>query len=154
MTDPAASRVRASQSPRDEATPPESSGTPQLDDLFVDWVIEHCSIVEYVWSEKRAAWCPEWWKHPEAVERLWVLWLARTQAYANDDDLGAASSWWLQHWDRHAPILFDARLGPFRHCDRQLGHRHEQDGDETPPVAAERPPLGWQRHVGEHGFLQ
>lgn len=145
MTDHADSRVDAPPPPPDEATHREASGTPRLDDLFVDWVIEHCSMVEYVWSEKRPAWCPEWWKHPEAVERLFALWTARTQAYANDDDLAAVSSWWVYHWDHHAPILFDSRTGPFRHCDKALGHLHELDGKHMPAVEPERPPPGWRR---------
>lgn len=120
-----------------------------MDALFMDWVVGHFAIVEYVGTEKRAPWCPEWWKHPEVVERLWVLWLARTQAYANDDDLSAASSWWAYHWDHHAPILFDARLGPFRHCDRTLGHLHEQDREEAVTVEVTRPPASWQRHTLE-----
>jgi hypothetical protein len=123
----------------------DHGGGESLDDLFVDWVIEHCSIVEYVWSEKRAAWCPEWWKHPEAVERLFALWTARTQAYANDEDLAAVSSWWAYHWDHHAPILFDTRTGPFRNCDKALGHLHDDGGTRTPVVEAVRPPIGWAR---------
>jgi hypothetical protein len=131
------------------ASGPTAKDASSMDALFVDWVLEHFALVEYVGTEKRAPWCPEWWKHPEAVERLWVLWLARTQAYANDDDLSAASSWWAYHWDHHAPILLDARLGPFRHCDRTLGHLHEQDANNTVVVEVERPPSNWRRHQCE-----
>jgi hypothetical protein len=145
VTDHADFRTRAQQPSPDEVASLASAETPHLDGLFVDWVIEHCSIVEYVWSEKRPAWCPEWWKHPEAVERLFALWTARTQAYANDDDLAAVSSWWVYHWDHHAPILFDSRTGPFRNCDKALGHLHEVDGKHVPAVEAERPPPSWRR---------
>jgi len=118
---------------------------PTVDDLFVEWVVEHCASVEYVWTEKRPSWCPEWWKHPEAVERLFALWTARTQAYANDEDLAAASSWWVYHWDHHAPILFDSRTGPFRNCNKELGHLFEVAGERTPLIDATRPPAGWAR---------
>jgi hypothetical protein len=126
------------------AAPADGGTDSPVDDLFVDWVIEHCSTVEYVWSEKRPAWCPEWWKHPEAVERLFALWMARTQAYANNEDLAAASSWWVYHWDHHAPILFDTRTGPFRNCDAALGHLYEPDLAPF-SIAPKRPPKRWRR---------
>ncbi|WP_414173027.1 DUF4913 domain-containing protein [Clavibacter tessellarius] len=116
-----------------------------MDDLFVEWVVEHCASVEYVWTEKRPSWCPEWWKHPEAVERLFALWTARTQAYANDEDLAAASSWWVYHWDHHAPILFDSRTGPFRNCNKEARAPVRGRGRAHPLIDATRPPAGWAR---------
>lgn len=114
-------------------------------EMFLDWVLEHFATIEYVHTDKRAPWCPEWWKHPEVVARLWALWQARLQADQDAaDHLNADSDWWLSHWDRHAAILFDSKTGPFRKCDRQLGHLHESGGQSTPAVAIERPPADWR----------
>jgi hypothetical protein len=114
---------------------------------FLAWVEEHLSVVEYTHSDKStAAWCPEWWKHPEAVERLWASFEAREQARQDAAaHMDALSDWWLMHWDRHAAILFDAKAGPFRKCDRTLGHLHDTSGrvDQRLPWIA--PPAGWRR---------
>jgi hypothetical protein len=114
---------------------------------FLAWVEEHLAVVEYTHSDKStAAWCPEWWKHPEAVERLWACFAARQQATidsgAHADSL---SDWWLTHWDRHAAILFDASAGPFRKCDRNLGHLHDSDGSAPQRVPYYPPPADWRR---------
>jgi hypothetical protein len=114
-------------------------------EAFLTWVGEHFAVVEYVHTDKRAPWCPEWWRHPEVVARLWALWQARLQA---DEDSGvrldAVSEWWLGHWDRHAAVLFDPRTGPFRKCDRTLGHLHETNGTASAAVDVRQPPSEWR----------
>ena len=123
----------------------DTGGDVDVHELFLDWVTEHFATVEYVHTDKRAPWCPEWWKHPEVVARLWALWQARVQADQDAaEHLNADSDWWLSHWDRHAAILFDSKTGPFRKCDRQLGHLHESDGRSTQAVQVERPPADWR----------
>ncbi|WP_160175927.1 DUF4913 domain-containing protein [Cryobacterium roopkundense] len=53
------------------------------------------------------------------------------------------SSWWTNHWDRHAAILFDPQAGPFRFCDRTRGHL--ADTKETgPAVPVNIPPATWK----------
>ncbi|WIB69137.1 DUF4913 domain-containing protein (plasmid) [Curtobacterium sp. MCBD17_035] len=118
-----------------------------LTPLFLEWVEEHLAVVEYTHSDRNtAAWCPEWWKHPEAVERLWASFEARQQARIDAAERAdALSDWWLTHWDRHAAILFDAKAGPFRRCDRNLGHLHDSNGQEEQRVAYYAPPEGWLR---------
>lgn len=123
----------------DEETPAD------VEEMFLDWVMEHFATIEYVHTDKRAPWCPEWWKHPEVVARLWALWQARLQAEQDaTEHLNAESDWWLSHWDRHAAILFDSKTGPFRKCDRTLGHLHDSGGTATPAVELTRPPAGWR----------
>ncbi|WP_442855042.1 DUF4913 domain-containing protein [Curtobacterium sp. Leaf261] len=108
-------------------------------------MVEHFTGIEHVHTDKRAPWCAEWWRHPEVVARLWALWQARLQA---DEDssvrLDAVSDWWLTHWDRHAAILLDPRTGPFRKCDRTLGHLHETHGAATPGIDIQWPPSDWR----------
>ena len=106
---------------------------------FLDWVVEHFSIVEVVGPNKRFHWCPLWFEHKEVVARLFALWQAHLAA---EVDLGGMSSWWINDWDRHAAVLFDPANGPFRFCDRTRGHL--ADTKETgPAVALTIPPAEW-----------
>ncbi|WP_058740930.1 DUF4913 domain-containing protein [Curtobacterium citreum] len=118
-----------------------------LTPLFLEWVEEHLAVVEYTHSDKSTAvWCPEWWKHPEAVERLWATFEARQQAKIDAAERAdALSDWWLTHWDRHAAILFDGKAGPFRNCDRSLGHLHDTEGRSEQRVPYYAPPESWRR---------
>jgi hypothetical protein len=129
---------------------PEDEGNDDEFDLlpaFLAWVEAHLSVVECTQSDKStAAWCPEWWKHPEAVERLWACFEARQQVTLDAAArMDALSDWWLTHWDRHAAILFDSKAGPFRKCDRNLGHLHDSNGTEEQRVPYYAPPTDWRR---------
>ena len=55
-------------------------------------------------------WCPRWWDHPEAVERLDALWEA--WEFGRIGGGPWKSAWWLTHADRHLP---------------RLCHRHRRD---------------------------
>ncbi|NNH73673.1 DUF4913 domain-containing protein [Nocardia uniformis] len=68
-------------------------------------------------------WCPEWWRHDEAVLRLAALWRAYEALRRDDTGLGL-SNWWLQHADPHMRVLMSVD-GPFELCKK--GHR---DGDD------------------------
>ncbi|WP_405714446.1 MULTISPECIES: DUF4913 domain-containing protein [unclassified Streptomyces] len=63
-------------------------------------------------------WCPSWWRHPEAIVRLNVLW--RTFEYLRHDSTLGMSHWWLHHVDPHLAILLHPVTGPFRNC--RSGH--------------------------------
>lgn len=109
---------------------------------FLDWVVEHFSVVEVVGSKERVRWCTRWYDHPEAVARLYALWTARVQADQDTNDLSAVSSWWINHWDRHAAILFNPQAGPFRFCDRTRGHLADSK-EHGPAVPLTIPPAEW-----------
>ncbi|WP_245551269.1 DUF4913 domain-containing protein [Nocardia paucivorans] len=64
-----------------------------------------------------ATWCPDWWRHPEAVERLWLLFLLRTAA----TDAESRSTWWDVHARPHMEALMDP-AGPFKYCSVRHGH--------------------------------
>jgi hypothetical protein len=64
-------------------------------------------------------WCPEWWRHPEALARLDALWLA-WEHLRYDRALGP-SIWWRDHADHHMLLLLSGD-GPFRRCTRDRGH--------------------------------
>jgi len=60
-------------------------------------------------------WCPQWWRHPEAVARLHGLWLARQQLTATEAGLVGASTWHRDHLDQ-ALVHLRAPDGPFAAC--------------------------------------
>ncbi|WP_436787967.1 DUF4913 domain-containing protein [Yinghuangia sp. YIM S10712] len=70
-----------------------------------------------------AMWCPEWWRHPEAVVRFDGLWRA-FEYFVVDTETGV-STWWLHHADPHLRAILDPDFGPFALCDPEDGHaRH------------------------------
>lgn len=75
-------------------------------------------------------WCPEWWRHNEAVVRFTALWRA-FEHMATDPDEGL-STWWIHHADPHLRALMDPDFGPFALCDPFDGHA--QRSLETLPV--------------------
>lgn len=115
---------------------------------FLDWVTAHFATVEVVGTKEIPPWCAKWWKHPEAVARLWALYKAHTQAFDLSENLDAESDWWLNHWDRHRAILLDGENGPFRDCDPTLGHLSSRRRNKGQPVlAVSLPPDEWQPPV-------
>jgi hypothetical protein len=79
-------------------------------------------------------WCPEWWKHAEAVARLDALWRA-WEHYRQDPSTGL-SIWFLDHADPHMTKLFDPR-GPFKYCSVRNGHK-----DMLSPLPLKSPTQG------------
>ncbi len=64
----------------------------------------------------------------------------QADASVMDGDASAASSWWINHWDRHAAINFDKGNGPFRDCDPDQGHLHRRKDTTSQIVPATAPP--------------
>lgn len=100
-------------------------------------------MVDYTHSDRNTA---TWWKYPEAVERLWASFEARQQARIDATErANALSDWCPTHWERHAAVMFDTKAGPFRKCDRTLGHLHDLDGSAPQRVPYYPPPVDWRR---------
>lgn len=90
--------------------------------------------------------CPQWWKHPEAIVRMEALWRAFEQL--RQDPGTGMSVFWRDHIDHHMSVLLDAD-GPFKGCEE--GHSEhpldpllqqeppavlfERDGGGLPPIA-------------------
>ncbi|ROS48758.1 DUF4913 domain-containing protein [Frigoribacterium sp. PhB118] len=121
--------------------PADAAPLPPLNVMFAEWVQEHFATVEFFTAEAKIRWCPEWWKHTEAVSRLKALWVSHTNLDENED-ASALSSWWLHHWDAHRAILFHDR-GPFRNCDVEHGHLWSTSDKRVLPVPA-MPPEDWE----------
>lgn len=72
-----------------------------------------------VTSVDRRRWCPEWWRHGEALDRVKALW--RTWEAARLDPVAGMSIWWKDHADVHMAALMDED-GPFMRCSVRDGH--------------------------------
>lgn len=102
-------------------------------DEFIEWVGDLITRVESVDLSANMHWCSQWWEHPEAVARLSALHVQFLICLAE----GALSSWWVDHFDRHAAVLF-AKRGPFGEC----GLSHTERGARR-ALGCEQPPVGW-----------
>lgn len=103
---------------------------------FIAWVEATISALESVDTEGNMHWCAQWWDHPEAVDRLRALHMHQLAVMpTSEDPAGALSSWWVDHWDRHAVILF-GKSGPFGEC--RGGHTRRA------PLSLDSPPIGLQ----------
>lgn len=134
----------------DDATPPMPPPPPhrpdtppqfilyQSGDEFADsldrlafWV-RHLLIAVYGREvTSTAPWCPEWWRHPEAVAHLHGLFLAwESMTGVGSDAIGPA----IWHRDYLGPTMTALRdpSGPFAGC-KVGAHR-----DKQPPTIADR----------------
>ena len=100
---------------------------------FVDWVERLAAILESVDRSQNQYWCSQWWNHAEAVDRFRGLYEQWLEAQAK----GGMSSWWVDHFDRHATVLF-AKRGLFGGC----GTTHKGKTARR-VLATVQPPLGW-----------
>ena len=75
-------------------------------------------------------WCPQWWRHAEAVARLESLW--RAWEHLRQDAATGLSVWFRDHADHHMTILLDAD-GPFKGCDGQHSDRPLEQLPHDPP---------------------
>jgi hypothetical protein len=69
------------------------------------------------------AWCPEWYKHPEALIRMESIW--RAWEHLRLESALGVSTWFLNHADPHMRVLMD-KEGPFKKC--------AYDGHKSPPA--------------------
>jgi hypothetical protein len=79
-------------------------------------------------------WCPQWWRHAEAIARLDVLWQSWEQMRLEGP--AALSAWWRDHADHHMAVLLDPD-GPFKGC-KPSKHRDEN----LDPLPFDRSPDG------------
>jgi hypothetical protein len=113
--------------------PPPPPPTP-LYTSVEDWVTHHL-LPTYRRQSGPRTWCSQWWRHPEALERLEALWRA-WEALRLDTTTGM-SVWWRDHADHHLPILLSPD-GPFARCTHR-GHQDLPDPLPTTPA----PPDWW-----------
>jgi hypothetical protein len=100
-------------------------------DLFMDWFVQ---IYRRATQGHNRVWCPEWWRHPEAIARLEALW--RAFEHLRLDPALGMSVWWRDHVDPHLGVLTDPD-GPLKGCSVEKGHAArpvEPMGHIAPPV--------------------
>lgn len=78
-------------------------------------------------------WCPSWFRHAEAVDRLRALWLA--WEFLRLDAATGMAVWWRDYCDPAMAALTDTR-GPFQACSPE-GH-----GTPPPGLPLAVPPEG------------
>jgi len=81
-------------------------------------------------------WCSQWWKHPEALDRLDALWRA-WEALRRDPTTGPAT-WWIHYADPTMTALLSPD-GPFTRCRRA---QHTSPGALVPPLPVNVGPEG------------
>jgi hypothetical protein len=79
-------------------------------------------------------WCPQWWRHAEAIARLEALW--RAWEHLRLDPATGMSVWFRDHADHHMAVLLSSD-GPFKGCKPKEGH-----GDRLESFPLEPPPAG------------
>ena len=89
-------------------------------------------------------WCPQWWRHAEAVARLESLW--RAWEHLRQDAATGLSVWFRDHADHHMTVLLDAD-GPFKGCDgRHSDHPLDELPHDPPPGGHVRARGSRRRH--------
>ena len=149
MSGPFAAEIRASLQTHDPATPRVDRARPAGEAA----VNEPCyATVEDFVREllapmyRRAldgtdrSWCPEWWRHAEAISRLDALWRA-WEHLRLDPDTGM-SVWFRDHADHHMAVLLDSE-GPFKRCSPIKGHRALDELPLEPPPEGLFVPMLW-----------
>ncbi|WP_228837525.1 DUF4913 domain-containing protein [Nocardia amamiensis] len=114
----------------------EQQQQPMIHSNVVDFVENYLAEVyrRQVTDLSDTVWCPEWWKHAEAVARLDALW--RAWEHYRQDGATGLSIWFLDHADPHMQKLFDPK-GPFKYCSVRNGHK-----DMLSPLPTKSPQHG------------
>lgn len=86
---------------------------------------------------QRWHWCPQWWRHAEAIWRLELLWRSWEVARLAATGMSA----WSIEVDRHLHELL-GQDGPFRQCRTAEDDRDARHTD-LPPATAQPAPAGW-----------
>jgi hypothetical protein len=88
-------------------------------------------------DNREIRWCPQWWRHEEAISRLEALW--RTWEHFRRDPTTGMSVWWRDHADHHMSVLMSSD-GPFSKCSAAHGH-HTAD-NAIAPLPTDPAPAG------------
>lgn len=95
-----------------------------------EWV--HDKLVP-MYRRRGARWCPKWYLHEEAIERLQVMWEKWEEAVVTRE----WNEWWLYVCDPHMAVLTSGD-GPFVSCSEKAHKKLD-----TFPLA-DPDPLRWR----------
>src|SRR5688500_12003035 len=68
---------------------------------------------------RNRTWCPDWWRHAEAIARREAVW--RAWEHLRLDPTTGISVWFRDHADHHMNVLLDPD-GPLKGCTPDKGH--------------------------------
>ena len=134
----------ADPDPDTEAASEEHDST-ESQPLYPDvetWVRDYLAPIIARPQTHSVAWCPEWWRHAEAIARLEALW--RAWEYLRLDGTTGPSVWWRDHLEPHLTVLCDVERSPFADCHN--GHK-----DTLEPLPVEPAPPGWWGEPDQDG---
>jgi len=120
---------------QDAAAPQVDGAEPELyyPDV-VSFVTKHLApMYRRSLSANSTTWCPQWWRHAEAIARLEALW--RSWEHLRLGPSTGTSVWFRDHADHHMAVLLSAD-GPFKGC-KPDGH-----GERLQPLPLIAPPDG------------
>lgn len=80
---------------------------------FQTWMVEWLIPIIHRPLRGGVTWCPEWWRHAEAVVRLDAVWRAWEEARSEGGS--AMAHWWQAYFDTTFAELTSDR-GPFASC--------------------------------------
>ncbi len=86
---------------------------PSAGDFAQQWLLGHVERRASTTGGSEPAWCRTWWRHPEAVLRVEVLW--RSFEAARTDPFNGMATWVLNSLDPQVAMLTSAR-GPLARC--------------------------------------
>jgi Domain of unknown function (DUF4913) len=119
---------------------PPGSGDGRTGPVYTDlesWVHEILAQVVRRRLGGHLTWCPEWYRHAEAIMRLMAMW----EEWEHAVEEGTMSNWWLDHCDPHMAVLMSRDNGPFMACTEK---EHRPLG---PLPLAPRNPQMWRNSV-------
>ncbi|MFC3690357.1 DUF4913 domain-containing protein [Aquipuribacter hungaricus] len=133
-TDEWAEDTGAGPEPADTASPEEDA--PQLYFPTVEVFVRELLAPTYRRSldGRHRTWCPQWWRHAEAIVRLDALW--RAWEHLRLEPALGISVWLRDHADPHMATLLDPD-GPFKGCSPEKGH-----DARLKPLPCDEPPVG------------
>ncbi len=127
--------------PAVEGEPPADTAPPQLFHPTLDAFVRELLAPTYrrVVDGRNRTWCPQWWRHAEAIARLEAMW--RSWEHLRQDPATGVSVWFRDHADPHMAVLLDPD-GPFKPCSPEKGHvpRAEPLPLADPPPGLFAPP--------------
>ena len=102
-----------------------------------DWVTAHFLPMYRRPLGGEYRWCPQWWRHAEAITRLTALWQS-WEAMRLQPGTGTAN-WLRDHLDHQLPILL-GRSGPFAQCtaDEHIEPPHRRRRPAAPRLVGHR----------------
>lgn len=107
--------------PSDDPDPDSAPASAQVFTSLEEFVSDYIAVIFPIDPSRDVhAWCPDWWRHPEAVVRLSAMWEAFESRSADDPATGLER--WYRDADLHLHELRHPVSGPFARCSPTDGH--------------------------------